>query len=88
MALFCVSYDLIEGKNYKTLWDELDRLGGHKALESFYLISLNNTASQVREHLKAFVDDDDMLMVIEFDKKPTFIKAKAGTNKWIADHFD
>jgi hypothetical protein len=70
-----------------SLWDELDRLGGHKALESFYLITLKNTATQVRDHLKGFVDEDDMLMVIEFFKKPAFIKARAGTNKWSETNF-
>lgn len=87
MALFCISYDLIKGKDYEKLWDELDRLGGHKALESFYLIDLNNTASEVRDHLKGYVDSDDMLMVIEFSKKPAFIKAKPGTNDWLNKHF-
>jgi hypothetical protein len=88
MALFCISYDLIKGKDYQKLWDELDRLGGHKALESFYLVALTNTASEVRDHLRDFVDSDDMLMVIEFSKKPAFVKAKAGTNAWLEKNFD
>ena len=87
MALFCISYDLVKGKDYPALWAELDRMGGHKALESFYLVDLNSTVIEVRDHLKSFVDDDDKLMVIEFSKKPHFIKAKAGTNDWIAKHF-
>lgn len=88
MALFAVTYDLMKGKDYQTLWDELERLGGHKALASFYLLDLNNTASEVRDHLRQYIDDDDKLMVVEFVGKPAFTKANAGTNKWIEEHCD
>ncbi|MEX2450431.1 MAG: hypothetical protein WD407_06205 [Rhodospirillales bacterium] len=86
MALFVISYDLIKRKDYQTLWDELDRLNGQKALNSFYLINLNSTAAQVRDHFKDFIDDDDRLIVVEFSKEPKFTKALKGTTKWIEEN--
>lgn len=86
MALFAVSYDLKKNKDYPTLWEEFTRLGGHKALESFYLLDLNTTAPLLRDHLRGFVDEDDMLMVVEFMGKPAFIRARQGTNDWISAH--
>lgn len=84
MALFAIAYDLNKKKNYQDLWDELERLGAHKPLNSFYLANLNtNSTAEVNKHLKQFVDNDDYLMVIKFSERPSFIKAKAGTNVWI-----
>lgn len=83
MALLVIGYDLIKHKDYPKLWEEMDRLGAHKVIRDFYLVSLNNTASQVRDHLKQFVDDDDRVFVVEFSKKPQFTKALVGTNDWI-----
>jgi len=85
VALFVVSYDLIKGKDYQPLWDELDQLGGHKALESFYLLNLTTEDPYtLKEHLRAFVDSDDMLMVVKFVGRPAFVKARTGTNAWIS----
>lgn len=83
MALFVIGYDLIKRKDYPKLWEEMDRLGARKVIRDFYLVNLNNTASQVRDHSKRFVDDDDRIFVVEFAKKPQFTKALAGTNDWI-----
>ncbi|WP_370338349.1 CRISPR-associated protein Cas2 [Parvularcula marina] len=87
MALFAITYDLVERKDYQSLWDEFDRLGGHKALNSFYLISLNNNRQEVVDHFAEYIDEDDRLMVIEFNQKPKFTKALKGTNAWIDRHF-
>jgi hypothetical protein len=87
MALFLISYDLRKTKNYQTLWDEMDRLDAFKPLESVYLANLTDTASDVRDHLKGFIDDDDGLLVVEFDEKPAAFKCKQGTAQWLKDHF-
>ncbi|MCD9005235.1 hypothetical protein LDO31_03100 [Luteimonas sp. XNQY3] len=88
MALFVVSYDLNKTKNYQPLWDEMERLGGHKPVESVYLLSLTTDSTEaVRDHLQGFVDDDDYLIVVKFTEKPRFVKAKAGTKDWINRHF-
>lgn len=88
MAKFAISYQLNDKKDYPKLWREMERLGAHKAMRSFYLVSLTNeTASSVRDHLKTFIDDDDMLFVARMDAKPASHKCYQGTLKWIDDRF-
>jgi len=85
MALFAITYDLIKRKDYQTLWDELDDLGAHKALNSFYLLNIKteDDAQGMVNYLRQFIDDDDRLMVVKFTGKPRFAKALAGTSDWI-----
>jgi len=84
MTIFAVTYDLIKGKDYERLWTELERLEGHKALASFYLLNLEiDDTPTLKNHLKMFVDADDLLMVVKVEGRPSFVKAKAGTTDWI-----
>ena len=85
MTTYVVSYDLKKpGQNYQPLWDELDRLKAHRTLESFWLISVNNTPKELVDHLKSFIDANDALWVLELTKVHHFRNAKAGTNDWLA----
>ena len=83
MSHFAVSYQLNLAKDYQSLWDEFARLGGHKVMNSFYFVDLNNTTAEVRDHLRQFIDEDDYLCVVKFSTKPSFSRALAGTNAWI-----
>ena len=83
MALFAISYDLVKRKDYPKLWEEFERLDGHKPVNSVYLINLDNTAVEDRDHIQQFIDDDDRLIVIEFDKRPQCGKVYKGTAAWI-----
>ena len=87
MGLFVVSYDLRKKKDYQTLWDEMERLGGHKPLQSVYLLNVDvDAAGNLRDHLAQFIDDDDQLIVVPFSKKPAHQKANQGTNDWIKNN--
>lgn len=87
MPLFVVSYDLNRNKDYPQLWDEMSRLGGHRPLESVYFLNVDSqNASELRDHLARFIDEDDQLIVVEFDKKPAHQRARKGTNDWIRDN--
>lgn len=87
MTKFVVSYDLRNRKDYQTLWDEMDRLGGHKPLQSVYFLDvIADNAEALRDHLANFIDSDDQLIVVEFSKKPSHQRASKGTNDWIKDH--
>lgn len=87
MAYFSVTYQLNDDKDYPKLWDEFKRLGAVKVQNSQYFVDLNNTTTEVKDHFARFVDDDDMLMVVKFTTRPTFTKAKAGTNDWLNSRF-
>lgn len=64
--LYMVSYDLRKpGQDYKSLIDELERLGGKKVLKSEWALRQNNTsASDLRDHLRQFIDSNDRLLVV------------------------
>jgi CRISPR/Cas system-associated endoribonuclease Cas2 len=84
MATFTVSYDLIKNKDYKGLCDELTRLGGHRAQLSYWLLNVNvESARDLRDHLKGFVDDDDSLFISELTKNNAPLLCRPGTNNWL-----
>lgn len=82
MTTYLLSYDLIKRKDYPKLWDELERLRGHRTLESLWLINMNKTAKEVYDHFSNFIDEDDRLWVSELTKNHHF-GAKSGTNDWL-----
>lgn len=87
MAYYSITYQLNKEKDYLKLWDELERLSAVKVQNSHYFVNLDNTTTEVKDHFAAFVDDDDMLMVVKFTTRPTFTKAKAGTKDWLNSRF-
>jgi hypothetical protein len=65
MKAYLVSYDLDKpGQDYQRLISEIERLGGVKILYSEWVIKSNLTAAQLRDHLYAFMDGNDMLLVV------------------------
>ncbi|WP_425609315.1 hypothetical protein [Synoicihabitans lomoniglobus] len=64
MPKYIASYDLIKNKDYKKLWEELERLGGKRVLESLWYLDVTYTkTSLLRDHLKEYVDSDDRIFV-------------------------
>lgn len=67
MSIFIVSYDLrAPGRNYESLYKALRQFAFAKPLESFWLIEANLKAAQLRDSLKAHIDKNDGIVVIEF----------------------
>jgi hypothetical protein len=67
MPAYSVPYDLNrQGQNYSALYDELRRTGTwwHR-LDSKWLIVTTETASQLANRLRAVIDSNDSLLVIE-----------------------
>jgi len=67
MSTLLVSYDLHKPeKDYRNLLDELKRyeLWWH-CLESFWLLVTAETSIELRDKLKAHIDNDDELLVID-----------------------
>ena len=83
MTTFVITYDLIKLKDYPKLWEELERLSAHRALKSFWLVNVPNTAKELHDHLKTYIDADDRLWVSELTKLHWFSNVKAGTNEWL-----
>ena len=64
--LYYVSYDLVKAKDYPKLWEALKSVGAVRVLESVWCFSrVGTTATELRDHLRQFIDADDRLLVIE-----------------------
>jgi len=88
MALFAVSYDLHNQRNYAPVHAALTEHGGAKLLESLWLIELSNTASQVRDWLKEQVDGDDSVAVVELKSGSGWagLRSRDAGVKWLREH--
>ncbi|HAT3956512.1 TPA: hypothetical protein I9Y43_005207 [Kluyvera ascorbata] len=66
MSVYCVSYDLNKaGQNYNALYEELKGSNGWwHYLDSTWLISSNETATQLSDRLRKHLDSNDNLLVI------------------------
>lgn len=64
MSVYQINYDLRKQKDYSSL---IKRIKGYpkwcNPLESAWIIVTNQSASQIRDHLKAVMDSDDGLLV-------------------------
>jgi len=65
MYTYSVTYDLHKVRNYQSLWNVLNRLGGQRVLESQWLVRTQMTAPQLRDHLRKSMDNDDSIVVLE-----------------------
>ena len=65
MNKYLISYDLDKpGQDYSKLISELERLGGIKILYSEWILRNEASAVQLRDHLRSFIDSNDMLLVV------------------------
>jgi len=71
MPLYIVSYDLNEkdSRTYKELYDALQSYPDWAhPLESTWMVSTDDTARELEEHLRHFLGQKDNLLVVEFKK--------------------
>ena len=65
MAHFIISYDLHKQRTYEPVWNALEDWGATRLLESLWVVTLINSAEEVRDALKEMIDNDDSISVIE-----------------------
>jgi hypothetical protein len=85
MAHFIISYDLHNTRTYAPVWEKLESWGAVRLLESLWVVSLENTAIEVRDALKGVIDDDDSTAVVELKRGSmwgTTLAKKAGVD-WL-----
>lgn len=64
MALFFISYDLRNEKNYQKITNELKRLNAVRILESCWCFKQTNmTSKDLKDYFKQFLDNDDGIIV-------------------------
>lgn len=88
MSTYVISYDLAKpGRNYEELYDEIKSLGAWwHHLQSTWLVSTALTASQIRDHLKAKIDPNDKLLVLETGRSWASFGLSDSANDWLRKH--
>lgn len=82
MNKYLISYDLDKpGQDYSRLISELERLGGVKVLYSEWLLRSNASAEQLRNHLQAFIDSNDMLLVVALTGEAAWTSLMVANNR-------
>lgn len=84
---YIVSYDLRQpGQKYAAVAEYLKSFGTHsKVLESFWVVVTDKTAVQIREDLKAIVDDGDGIFVVKSGGEAAWVNVKSSTD-WLKNN--
>lgn len=73
MAAFVITTDLRKpGQDYDKFYAEMDRVGAKRVLLSVFVADLNQTAAQVRDALKSYVDGNDRIGVFKLNDWATW----------------
>lgn len=86
MANFVVTYDLVNRRDYQKIYDAMAEHDAVSLLESVWLISVNNTAAEVRDWLKSLTDNDDKLAVVQIRGGWATYKVDTKANNWLKEH--
>lgn len=65
MAHYLISYDLRNSRDYQPLYDLLKEWNATSILESLWIADLNGKAPAVGDAIKAVVDSDDGICIVE-----------------------
>lgn len=74
MKLFFLTYDLRNNRDYKALYDELNKLNAVRILESTWCFKLQDTvtAETVRNHFQNYIDKDDAVIASQVNEWASF----------------
>lgn len=88
MGTLLVGYDKHQGEDYGPLEDALKKFPGWwHHLDSTWLVSTPNSATQVRDQLGALLDDKDRLLVVEISGDHAAWRGfDAEASQWIKEH--
>lgn len=83
MPTYIVSYDLRKsGQNYKWLIDRIEAYPHSKILESLWAIKSQYSATELRNDLARFLDDNDGLFIIKSWQEAAW-KGITGNSDWL-----
>lgn len=91
MATLLIGYDLNKQKNYPDLIEEVKHLGSAwwHHLDSTWLVVTAKTPVQVRDILRAHLDEDDELLVIDVTGASRAWRGFNGTGStWLSETFE
>ena len=84
MSVYCISYDLIDKKDYKKLFEKIRSYEVYAhAQKSLWFIESSKGASDIRAELKEFMDEDDKLIVIKVTLPWASSNLSKEVNDWL-----
>lgn len=89
MPPFVLTFDLVKKESspaYRPLIRDLMSRGAHKYQLSCWLVNLANTAAEVHDHYRRFLDETDKLMVSELTSNHKQNRSLRGTDDWIEEN--
>ena len=88
MALYLITYDLNEEKDYDSLFKKLKEYGTYShSLSSVWFIETEEDATQIRDKLVTELDEDDELLVIEVRRHWASRNLRKGATDWLKNRF-
>ena len=80
-----IGYDLHRpGQNYKSLFDAIKSYGTHwHILDSTWIISTSESASQIRDKLLPHIDDNDQLVVVGLSGEAAWYGFNQDGSQWL-----
>jgi len=86
MAVYLVSYDLKKpGKDYQPLWTRLSEWKAIRILESVWIINWNTTAVQLRDDLRAKIDQNDCLAVLRLSNEGAWVNLQGNNGQTLKE---
>lgn len=86
MKCYIITYDLRFAKNYESLIDKIKKYPRWaKITESTWAIVTSQSASDIRNHLRMYMDEDDRLFVIKSGIEAAWKNVMA-SNEWLKEN--
>ncbi|MFN3676552.1 MAG: hypothetical protein ACK4TC_11265 [Sphingomonas pseudosanguinis] len=90
MGYFVVAYDLKcrdgERRDYGPLIDALTEMDSCHTQKTVWYVSRDCSTIELRDDLKQYVEERDLLMVVRFTVRPRWTKGMEGTSDWLKRH--
>ncbi len=85
MKAYLIGYDLISpGRDYSRLIEAIKSYGSWcHALESTWLVSTTQSAGQIRDHLRQFIDANDRLFVARLSGEAAWYNLGDERSQWL-----
>lgn len=86
MKCYIITYDLRFQRNYESLWDAIKTYNKWgKITESTWAILTEQSATEIRNYLTQFMDNDDRLFVVKSGGEAAWRNAMAN-NDWLKEN--
>ena len=85
MKVYLISYDLVApGRDYTRLFEAIKGYGTWcHVLESTWLVSTTQSAAQIRDHLRQFIDSNDRLFVARLSGESAWHNLSDERAEWL-----